>query len=469
MAAVKEFDNRVMVVECPEYDVAKIRGIVEKGMATLGYAPRGKVVLKPNVVFAYDPKISSSTAYTSLDVVEATARALAEKNEVSKISICENAAIGNPSRFVFKWSGYRERVDRLKPELKKPLELVGIDEDRRTAVFIGGAVHSRVRLSKTFVAADTKIYLPKLKCHCVSKMTGTVKLNVGILNFDERAIRHDFLLNEKIADVTQAGWPDFVVMDAVDVGVGNEALPASRRLGLILMGRNALAVDLAAGRLLGLSAERDVPYLAELIKRGYQPSRLEDVKLLGDAANVSDLDKFAERIKPYDAEFYRWQDCNTEFKRMNSPFRLYQGPYSAASDKLCETGCVMGIKMYLAFMETFAGAEAFAKARPTTFIIGRIDQPVDARGGPVFIFGSCSQAKITNAKYVSKIDKCFVTASDMALLVGNRTGIKSFFFSPKFLGSYVPALLNSIVRKTFNGRYLQDFGEYLQQNLFRKI
>jgi Domain of unknown function (DUF362) len=36
------------------------------------------------------------------------------------------------------------------------------------------------------------VYLPKLKCHCVSTMTGAVKLNIGICSDDERAIRYDF-------------------------------------------------------------------------------------------------------------------------------------------------------------------------------------------------------------------------------------------------------------------------------------
>jgi len=469
MAVSKNNDNRVMVVECGEYDPAKLRAIVERGMKELGYAAKGKVALKPNVVFAYDPKIYSPIAYTNFDVVEGAVRAIADQAGVERVSIIENPAVGNPSRLTFRWSGYTKRVARLKPQLSKPLTLVGIDEDRRVPVFIGGSVHHRVRLSKKFMEADTRIYVPKLKCHCVSKMTGTVKLNIGILNFDDRSVRHDFLLNEKIADLAQVGWPDFVVMDAIDIGVGNEALPPGRKLGLILMGKNALAVDLVAARLLGLKGETEVPYLAALIRRGYEPSRLGEVTLLGDAKSVSDLERFAERVKPYDDEFYRWQDCNKEFARMGSPLKLLHGPYSDFSEEKCETGCVMGIKMYMAFLEAFAGAEAFKKARPSLFIIGNIRDEVDAKGAPVFMFGSCARAKVKNAKYVMKIEKCFVTAADMILLVGNRTGIKSPFMDPKFLAQMVPAVLAGAVRKTFNGRYLQDVGEFVVQHLLRRL
>ena len=36
------------------------------------------------------------------------------------------------------------------------------------------------------------------------------------------------MLNEKIVDLLVAGYPDFIVMDAIDVGMGNEAWSALR-------------------------------------------------------------------------------------------------------------------------------------------------------------------------------------------------------------------------------------------------
>jgi len=461
--------NRVMVVECREYDVAKIKGIVAQGMEKLGYQPKGKIALKPNVVCAFHPDVWEPATVTNLDVVEGMIRVLADQGEVSRISVTETSAVGNPTRFSFYWAGYRDRINRLKSQVNKPLELKGMDEEKRVSVFIGGKVHDRIRLGRTFAQADSKIYLPKLKCHCVSKMTATIKLNVGIVNYDDRSIRHDFMLNEKIADLTQAGWPDFVVMDAITIGVGNEAFPTPRHLGLILMGRNALAVDLVAARLLGMDGAKEVPYLAEIISRGNRPGKLEEVELMGDAKNISDLDKFAERVKPYDDEFYRWQDVNKELKRMNSPLRLLHGPYSDRSPATCDTGCVMGIKMYLGFLEKYAGAEAFAKAAPGLFVIGKIKEPVDAAGKNVFIFGNCSRVELKNPRKVIKLNNCFVTASDMMLMLGGRTGIKPPVMDPKFFFKYLSKMLAGMAMKTFNGRYLQDLGYYLGNQFFRKL
>ncbi|OGP61429.1 MAG: hypothetical protein A2V67_02045 [Deltaproteobacteria bacterium RBG_13_61_14] len=462
-------DFSVLVRECADYDPQKIKAIVAEGMAALGYEPKGKVALKPNVVCAFDPRLIAQRAFTHLDVVEGTLRAAAERPEVSRLSVTETSAVGNPSRFSFRWSGYTERISRLKPQLTKPLDLVGMDEDRRVSCWVGGSVHHQVRLSRAFAEADTRIYLPKLKCHCVCKMTGTVKLNIGILNFDERSIHHDYLLDEKMVDLLSVGWPDFVVMDAITIGVGNEGVPIPRQLGLILMGRNAVAVDLAAARLLGLKGETEVPYLAAAIRRGFRPARLEEVTLLGDARTVADLDRFSKRIQPFDEEFYRWQDVNTDLKRLGSPLRLYQGPYSDGSEAKCEYGCIMGLKMYLGFMESYAGAEAFSRGRPGAFVIGKVKEPVDAKGGNAYLIGSCSRARVENARKVIKIDKCFTTAADMFLVFGNRTGIHSPFFDPVFLRQYVPALLAGSLKKLCNGRYLDDAGDFITQQLMRKL
>ena len=100
--------------------------------------------------------------------------------------------------------------------------------------------------------------------------------------------------------------------------------PTPRRLGLIIMGRNPLAVDLVGARLLGFNLE-DVPYLKKAVERGYLPARLKDVKLMGDLTSIAGLDSQAQRVQPYDDEFYRWHDVEKELKRLKSPLRFYWG------------------------------------------------------------------------------------------------------------------------------------------------
>ena len=128
-----------------------------------------------------------------------------------------------------------------------------------------------------------------------------------------------------------------IFRDAIDVGIGNEAFPTVRKLGLVLMGTNPISVDMLAARLLGYSLE-DVPYLALAVKRSYAPASLDDVTIHSDLNHsLDEIDKRAHRILPYDDEYTRWQDVSKELKRMNSPMRFVWGPYARHKNDKCFT------------------------------------------------------------------------------------------------------------------------------------
>lgn len=461
-------DSTVLVRSCETYDPDAIRGMVSEGMQELGYRPSGKVFVKPNVVFAYKSETYGSHAYTHPSVVGASLLTLAGADGVERVDMGENTAIGMPTRMAYRYAGYYDIVREVRGRAARPVDLFCIDEELRDPVFIGGQVHDNLRVARKMARADTRVYLPKLKCHCVSNMTGAVKLNVGICSDDERSIRHDFLLDEKVADLLVAGWPDMIVMDAVEVGVGNEAVPTPRRLGLLLMGRNPVAVDLVGARLLGYGLDQ-VPYLRAVVDRGYSPAALEEVKLVGDVTSVDGLDERARRLQPYDDEYVRWRDVEKELDRLRSPIRFCWGPYRGDGDRKCLTGCVMGLKMFLAFFERFGGPEAFAGAKPVTFVIGRWDEELDGRGSDVFFIGSCARASVVNARKVIRMDKCFTTAGDMMQTISFKLGMPSPFLDPPFLFNYLRALGGAVVRKIISLRYLQDVWHFMTKQLTRRL
>lgn len=461
-------NNTVIVRACEEYDPEQIETIVSDGMEQLSYRPSGKVFAKPNVVVAYQTEKLGSHAFTPPSFVGAGLKAVSHVPGVKRIDLGENMAIGTPTRLGYKHAGYYDEIKKVRRTAGCPVDIFCIDEELRDNLFVGGKVHDTLRVARRMARADTKIYFPKLKCHCVSKMTGAVKLNIGICSDDERAIRHDFMLNEKIVDLLAVGMPDFIVMDAIDVGMGNEGFPTVRKLGLVLMGTNPIAVDMVAARLLGYALE-DVPHLALAVERGYQPTSLNDITLAGDLHSLDELDQRAKRILPYDDEYTRWQDVEKELKRMNSPIRFVWGPYAPHKDDKCLTGCVMGVKMFLGLMERYAGVQAFAEADPVVFVIGRQTETVDAKGAEVFMFGSCARANIVNAKKIIHIDKCFTTATDMIMKVSHRMGMPSPFRDPGFLFPFAKAVLAASFRKCISLRYLQDFAYFMERGLLRKI
>jgi uncharacterized protein (DUF362 family) len=458
----------VLVRKCDSYDREAIESIVVDGMAQLGFSPKGKVFVKPNVVFANKPEIYGTHAYTAAAFVGASLKALADADDVERVDLGENSAVGFPARVNYKYAGYYKEVRRVRKQVSCPVGIFCMDEERRDPLFVGGRVHDTLRVSRKMARADTKVYLPKLKCHCVSNMTGAVKLNVGICCDDERSIRHDFLLHEKIVDLLDVGVPDFIVMDAIEVGVGNEAFPSPRKLGLILMGTNPVAVDLIGARLLGFSLD-DVPYLRAAVDRGYTPSDIGQIRLTGDVQSLDDIDAQARKLLPYDDEFNRWNDVHRELARLESPIRFVWGPHAEKQGVKCGTGCVMGLKMFLGAMERFAGAEAFKQARPVVFVIGRCDETIDASGSEVFLLGYCAAAEIKNAKKVIHIKKCFTTASDMNLKLANRLGMRSPMRDIRGLAPLFWNILVAGVRKIFTLRYFQDMHHFFSKSLIRRV
>jgi len=462
-------NNTVLVMRCEDYDRETMGRIMSEGMRRLAYRPGGKVFVKPNLVFAYKPDLYGRHAYTEPGFTGTALLAIAGSPGVQGVDLGENAAVGLPTRMGFQYAGYYPEIDRVRRQAPCPVDIFCIDEELRDTVFVGGQVHDNLRVARRMARADSKVYLPKLKCHCVSNMTGAVKLNIGICSDDERSIRHDFLLDEKIVDLLTVGWPDFIIMDAIEVGVGNEAVPTPRRLGLILMGSNPVAVDLVGARLLGFGIE-DVPYLKAAVRRGYRPESLEAVNLQGDLQSIEALDEHARRIMPYDDEYRRWQDVGKELERLRCPIRFYWGPHGRENDRArCRTGCVMGLKMFLAFFEKHAGPGVFAGAKPVSFVIGRWDEPLDARGHEVFLIGSCARATVVNGGKITRLNKCFTTAGDMMQTISYKLGMPSPFLDPAFLFPYLRALLRSVLRKVVSFRYLQDIGHFLTVQLVRRI
>jgi uncharacterized protein (DUF362 family) len=173
-------DNRVLVRFCEEYDQKKIQQIVTSGMQALDFQPKGNIFVKPNVVYASKNGKYGSTAYTHPEMVGGSLLALSQQTGVNRVDMGEKTAIGYPTRLSYKYAGYYKQIREIKKQTCAPVKMFCIDEDRRDRVFVGGVVHDNLRIARKMARSDSMVYLPKLKCHCVSTMTGTVKLNIGI-------------------------------------------------------------------------------------------------------------------------------------------------------------------------------------------------------------------------------------------------------------------------------------------------
>src|SRR6476619_7494792 len=105
---------QVIIRHCDEYEPQKIRQIIREGMEAMGLRPRGRTLVKPNIVCAGD---RFEHAHTRPEFVEGVLLALQDRDEEKKmteLAVGERCGITIPTRYVFEQSGMEKMVKRLK-------------------------------------------------------------------------------------------------------------------------------------------------------------------------------------------------------------------------------------------------------------------------------------------------------------------------------------------------------------------
>jgi len=362
---------RVIIRRCPDYqDLDLMRNIVSEGIEELELSPSGKILLKPNLVSAN--KKYSRYAYTHPRVTEAIIDVLASRKEVESITIGERTGLNFPTRLSFSMAGYGYL--RKKPKVSACF----FDEDRLVDVsFKKGSFHKTLRLSRTLIDADFKIYAPKLKHHVSTRITCSMKLNLGICDSKERLDGHAFQLEEKIADLYEVGCPDLVVVDAVDVGQQSEIVPKPLRLGVIIMGTSGVAVDSVAALLLGFDST-EIIHLNIARSRGWTPVYDEQIEIKSEVP----WNELVTKTKDFDCTY-------SDLKKINTPIRFFLGSYPNGND-LCHGGCLNMLKGALAIHEAYSPG-ALAQARPVAIVNGEYEGDVDGQGYPILLIGNCTK------------------------------------------------------------------------------
>lgn len=365
--------HQVIIRSCADYeDIDYIRNIISEGMNQLGARPFGNVLLKPNIVYAH--RRYARYSFTHPAVVEALIDELAARPEVEKIIIGERSAIYMPTRYHFSQTGY-DRLRR-KPKVK----VCFFDEDPLIEVpFSKGRVHNALRISRTFVESDYKIYIPKLKHHMTSKITCALKLNIGICDHKERLQAHDYRLEEKIADLYEIGKPDIIVVDAVTAGQQCELVAKPLHLGAIIMGLSGVAVDSVAARIMGFQPD-EIEHLRIARSRGWEPLSDDDIDISGDIS----MSELRERTINLDRMF-------SDLKELDTPIRMHLGKYPGGDD-ICHGGCINMLKGALAHFEACKPG-AIKQASDTAIVIGEYEGDVDGHGRPILLIGDCTRVK----------------------------------------------------------------------------
>ena len=417
---------KVILRRCERYDAGKIRALIREGMAELGAQPKGRVLVKPNVVFAH--RRYGRYGFTHPEFLKALLSEVAERDEVSKVTLGERCAVTVPTRYAFLEAGWNP----LKSIPK--VEFCFFDEAKQKVVpLTKGTVHKELHLAAPLVDADYKIYAPKLKHHVSSKLTCALKLNIGILDSKERLFGHDFRLEEKIADLYEAGHPDLVVADGITIGQQNELVPTPLELGVILIAPNGISADSVAARILGFKTD-EIEHLAIARSRGWEPVKDEDVEIVGDVG----LDELQAKTKNLDRTFH-------DPRELDTPIRFYFGNYPGGK-KICTGGCVNMIKSALAILEAYDPG-ALDRANPVAVVIGEYQGDVEGQGRPILFVGDCTKVAGKVSGKVRRVGGCPVVVPYFIVPAAYYFGLKNPYLDPQALLPFPALAAVSFARK----------------------
>ncbi|MBI4832979.1 MAG: DUF362 domain-containing protein [Candidatus Lindowbacteria bacterium] len=402
--------RKVIIRSCDEYRQPLIKQIIREGIEELGEEPKGRILIKPNVVTANTQYIHHS--YTAPPMAEAMVNVLRETGAGGEITIGESGAIGMPTRLFFADSGYSKMARRLGVPLRN------FNEEKTIEVKL-----SRAKWHKTFLAAkslyeaDYKIWMPKLKYHIVAQITNALKLNIGILTHKERFLYHDDRLNEKIVDLLEFGYPNLIVTDAVMIGHGFESSPYPFHLGAILISNDPLAADMVAARILNYQPE-EVMHLVEARDRGYGSLNFDDIDVTGDIS----IEQLSEKTRAIESAFQ-------DLQKLKTPVRFYEG-VNPKTGNICYGGCICSIKGVLGTAEKKYPGN-LAGAKPGAIVMGHYKGDVIHPGQPVALIGTCAdvEGKFECGKII-RIKGCPVKVRDLAVVLLHKFGMKSPAFDP---------------------------------------
>jgi uncharacterized protein (DUF362 family) len=256
-AAMKTPEQRstVALVKCESYAEAEVLAAVRRGVDLVGgmekFAAQGETVLiKPNVLVAAPPE---QCVTTHPEVFRAVCVCLKETG--CRVVFGDSPAI---------YSGWGKSGPTMRKAgltaIAQSLGVLEADFENGMLIKNGKSLSNKMFIIASGVCeADGVISLPKLKTHGLTRITGAIKNQYGCVPGVNKGRYHARLPNvhdfsRLLADITSFVKPRLYIMDAVMAMEGNGPQHGEpRRLGLILVSTDPVAIDSVACKIINLN------------------------------------------------------------------------------------------------------------------------------------------------------------------------------------------------------------------------
>lgn len=254
---------------------------VEQAFETFPVDVRGKkVAVKMNALKAGDP--DQLALVTNYRVLQAVIRKLESLNPAD---IVVGDSVGTEfygnSEYVFENTRLKEVAGPYYRNFNTNLAVVELERPfaRKVAVL------------KDVLDADVYISVPKMKTHGLTRISGAVKNNYGLLTGGQKSWFHFACetpqrFAEIVIEMFRLRPPDLTIMDAVLAMEGyGPASPETRRVNKILASDDAVALDAVEARIVGFDVA-EVPYLVLAGKLSLGETDLDAIDIIGSADTI---------------------------------------------------------------------------------------------------------------------------------------------------------------------------------------
>jgi uncharacterized protein (DUF362 family) len=251
-----------------------------------------RVVLKPNLVEYHRDRVINTHPQVVAAAIE-----LCQREGAAEVIVAEGPGHWRNTEYLVQASGLGDvlrhyRVPFVDLNLDEPVRRLNLG--RCTGLeFLWQA--------RTVVAADVLISLPKLKTHHWVGVTLSLKNLFGTMpgtcyGWPKNEL-HWRGIENSIVDIALTRPPDLAIVDGIVAMEGDGPLNGTpKAMGLLIMGRDPLAVDATACRLMQLDPQR-VGYLALAARKRLGLIREQQIRQIGE--NVRDLAQPFETLERF--------------------------------------------------------------------------------------------------------------------------------------------------------------------------
>lgn len=236
----------VAILKAKDYTV-DFASLIARGIAMCGVSVKGRsVLLKPNLV-----EFDSNTCINTNMAVLAAAWEVFRKLGAARVTIGEGPGHRRDTLHIAEQARYFEAV----PQLEKHF----VDLNRDDVAPIPGFLddHPLLYISKTVLAADLIVSLPKMKTHHWAGATLAMKNFFGLVPGNvygwPKNPLHYAGIDRSIYELNRIFRKTFAIVDGVVGMEGNGPIQGTPRpCGVLVMGQDLVAVDATCCRIMGI-------------------------------------------------------------------------------------------------------------------------------------------------------------------------------------------------------------------------